>query len=170
MCVSGSKLFIFGGTGNKVFGDCYVFDLGTFLYLSFLRLTRYGLFFVVTKKSFVHCVVLVEERNAWEVVTASGQQQVTSRFGHSCVSSPGSRELVFFGGRGIGSKHYNDLLLFNTGTLFSLLSQCVCVCVCVSLLQLLHATNGWCSGEQRREHGDVLRPIVRFQRRGLDTQ
>ncbi len=29
MSVSGSKLFIFGGTGNKVFGDCYVFDLGT---------------------------------------------------------------------------------------------------------------------------------------------
>ncbi len=66
-------------------------------------------------------VFVCTERNAWEVVTASGSQHVTGRFGHSCVSYPGSRELVFFGGRGIGSKHYNDLLLFNTGTSFSLM-------------------------------------------------
>jgi N-acetylneuraminic acid mutarotase len=26
-CVNGSKLFVFGGTGNKVYGDCYIFDL-----------------------------------------------------------------------------------------------------------------------------------------------
>jgi hypothetical protein len=28
-CVSGSKLFVFGGTGNRVYGDSYIFDLGT---------------------------------------------------------------------------------------------------------------------------------------------
>lgn len=37
-CVVGSKLFVIGGTGNRVYGECYIFDLGKFFKISLLFL------------------------------------------------------------------------------------------------------------------------------------
>jgi hypothetical protein len=99
-------MYIFGGTGNKVLGDCYVFDLGT----TPLPYSGPPLDFSHPALTFAYT-----EQNSWGVVTSSGEAP-GPRFGHSACSVPSlPKEVMVFGGRGMGNKHHNDLHIFNPG-------------------------------------------------------
>ncbi len=110
---SGSTIIVFGGTGSKLFNDCYFYDTGTYIFKQlhaiFLSSLSSFLSFFLIYLFLIHSNFLcmyVTVNNSWSQPDGRGGIPAP-RLGHSTTTLPDGKLLVF-GGRG-QNKHYSDM-------------------------------------------------------------
>lgn len=133
-CVSGSKLFVFGGTGNRVYGDCYIFDLDRNVWepietqgqvpsarfghsccpspastKEFILFGGHG----IGNKHYNELHFFNTETLTWKK-TAPDRTFPEARAGHTMTMFP-SGKCVVFGGHSKSDKFYNSVHIFNYG-------------------------------------------------------